>query len=246
MQKTHTAITGKASSLQKYQKVITGTTGIGQLLFFECCAWLTYVPGAVGLFLRQIFWKRLFARCGRGVMFGTGVILRHPGRICLGNGVVISDGCILDGRHGESYDAIIVGDNAMLSNNVMLSCKNGSIRIGANVGINAQTIVQSTSGCEVTLGDDCVIGQGCLIVGGGSYELGQTEGLIREQPMVQDGGVVIDQNVWIGAKVTILGGVTVGTGAVVAAGAVVVKPIPAWSIQAGVPAAAMKSRRAAE
>ena len=31
-----------------------------------------------------------------------------------------------------------------------------------------------------------------------------------------------------------------------AAGAVVVKPIPAWSIQAGVPAAAIKSRRAAE
>ena len=32
-------------------------------------------------FLRGLFWKRLFAHCGPGVLFGNRIILRHPGRI---------------------------------------------------------------------------------------------------------------------------------------------------------------------
>lgn len=246
MQKTHTAITGKASALKKYQQVIIGKEGLWSLLYFECCAWLTFIPGALGLVLRSIFWKRLFARCGRGVMFGTGVILRHPCRIQLGDGVVISDGCILDGRHSQRSDAIVLGDDAMLSNDVMLSCKDGAIDVGTHVGINARTIIQSTSGCEVRIGNDCIIGQSCLIIGGGSYSLDETDdGLIREQPMVQDGGVELASNVWIGANVTILGGVKIETGAVVGAGAVVTKTVPAYAVSMGVPAAVLKTRNAA-
>ena len=78
-----------------------------------------------------------------GVVFGVNVVLRQPGRIRLGARVVVSDGCILDGRSDERAESIVVGDDAMLSNDVMLSCKNGSIRLGEHVGVNARTIIQS-------------------------------------------------------------------------------------------------------
>ena len=136
------------------------------------------LAGALGLLLRKLFWPRLFAACGRGVVFGASVVLRQPGRIRLGERVVVSDGCILDGRSDERAESIVVGDDAMLSNDVMLSCKNGSIRLGEHVGVNARTIIQSTSGCPVDIGRDCIIGQSCLIIGGGSYDLDDPDAFV--------------------------------------------------------------------
>lgn len=243
MKKTHASITGGSNPLARYQEVIVGSTSLGRLLYFEWCAWLAWIPGALGLLLRKVFWKRLFASCGDGVMFGAGVVLRHPGRIRLGDRVVISDGCILDGRSSDRLDAIIIGNNAILSNDVMLSCKNGQIRLGDQVGINARTIIQSTNDCPVVIGQDCIIGQSCLIIGGGSYDIGDPEVVIREQPIRPDGGVVLEENVWLGGKVTVLGGATVGRGSVLAAGSVVTRPIPAFSIAMGVPARVTRSRR---
>jgi galactoside O-acetyltransferase len=83
MEETHAAVTGSGSALQKYQEVIVGSRSLRALLFFEFCAWLGPVPGAVGMLLRKVFWPRLFASCGRGCMFGAGIILRHPRRIHL-------------------------------------------------------------------------------------------------------------------------------------------------------------------
>ena len=89
MKKTHASITGGSNPLARYQEVIVGSTSLGRLLYFEWCAWLAWIPGALGLLLRKVFWKRLFASCGEGVMFGAGVVLRHPGRIRLEVGAVI-------------------------------------------------------------------------------------------------------------------------------------------------------------
>lgn len=242
MEKTHAQITGSSSALRRYQEVIVGSTSLVRLLYFEWCAWLAPLPGALGLALRKVFWPRLFAACGRGVMFGAGIVLRHPGSIRLGASVIVSDGCILDGRGEGGGETIVLGDSVMLSNNVMLSCKNGSIAVGNNVGINAQTVIQSTSNCPVVIGDDCIIGQNCLVIGGGSYDLTDPEALIRTQPIVADGGVELEGNVWLGGKVTVLGGVRVGRGAVVAAGAVVTRPLPPFSISRGVPATVASMR----
>ncbi len=243
MQKTHRAVTGEKSALRRYQEVIVGSLSFFDFIYFEWCCLLSIIPGATGLWLRKIFWPRLFAGCGQHVVFGHGVVLRQPGRICLGDSVVISEQCILDGRGNFEEFSIYIGDNVMLSNNVMLSCKNGSIAIGHDVGINAQTIIQSTHSCRVKIGDDVVIGQACFIVGGGNYSLGPLDTLTREQPIADDGGVTIGHNVWLGGNVTVLGGADIGQGAVVAAGAVVTGELPEYSISAGVPARMMKSRK---
>ncbi len=243
MKKTHQAITGKGSPLGKYQDVMLGNRSLFSLLYYELCMLLAPIPGAPGMVLRKIFWPRLFAECGKGCMFASGIVLRQPGRIRLGRAVIISEGCVLDGRHGSATVSISLGDNVILSNTVMLSCKNGTIEIGANCGLNAQTIVQSTNNCPVTIGQDCVIGQRCLIIGGGNYNLDRRDIPVREQGIQADGGVQIGEDVWLGGNVSVLGGVRMGRGSVAGAGAVLTRSVADYTVSMGVPAQVVKTRK---
>ncbi|MDD3813788.1 MAG: acyltransferase [Desulfocapsaceae bacterium] len=242
LKKTHKAITGKGSALTKYQDVIIGNRSLLFLFYFELCAWIGVIPGALGMLLRQIFWPRLFGSCGKKTAFAKGVVLRHPKRIHLGDSVVISEGCILDGRNDETDKAIVLGNDVILSNNVMLSCKNGSIAIGDSTGINAGTIIQSTNHCPVCIGADVIIGQMSFVIGGGNYNIDRLDIPIRLQGIKNDGGVKIDNNVWLGAHVTVLGGVQVGTGSIMAASAVLTRSIPPNSIAKGIPAVVTDTR----
>lgn len=241
MEKTHEAVTGGGSALRKYQDVMVGSRSFIYFLYFEWCALLGPVPGVMGMVLRKIFWPKLFGSCGKGCLFSSGIILRHPRRIHLASSVVIAERCVLDGR-GLREQTISIGDEAMLSNDVVLSCKKGKIDIGANVGINSQAIIQSTNDCEVIIGDDCIIGQRCLLIGGGSYRTDQPDVLIRKRGIRSDGGLVLEDNVWLGANVSVLGGVRMGSGSIAAAGAVVTKPVPGNSVCMGVPAKVVEKR----
>lgn len=234
--KTHETVTGRGSALARYREVIVGSDSWWDFIYFEWCMLLAPIPGALGILLRKVFWPALFGTCSKGVLFGVNIVLRHPGRIHLGRSVVLSEGCILDARNSREDKAITLGDDVILSSNVMLSCKDGAIGIGSRTGINAQTIIQSTNSCPVNLGRDVVIGQRCLIIGGGNYNIDRIDVPIRTQGIQNDGGVTIQDDVWLGGGVTVLGGVTVEGGSVVGAGAVVTKSIPARSIAKGVPA----------
>jgi acetyltransferase-like isoleucine patch superfamily enzyme len=240
--KTHAAVTAGGSALSRYQNVVIGRSGLLKTVYFELCAWLSIVPGALGLWLRKMLWRRLFGSCGSGAVFGANVTLRHPHRIHLGDRVVISEGVILDARNDGSDEVIRLGDDVMLANNTMISCKQGTVRIGRNVGLGAQTIVQSTNDCPVSIGDDSIVGPRCYIVGGGSYNIDRADVPIREQGIIPDGGCVLENDVWLGAAVNVLGGVTVKCGAVVAAGAVVNRDLESYSVNAGVPARKIKMR----
>lgn len=242
LKKTHAAVTSGGSALSRYQDVVIGRKGLGATLYFELCTWLTFVPGALGLWLRKVLWRRLFGTCGSGVVFGANVTLRHPHRIHLGDRVVVSEGVILDARNDNSEQVIRLGDDVMLANYTVVSCKSGTIDIGARVGIGAGTIIQSTYDCPVAIGEDTIIGPRCYIVGGGSYRVDRTDVPIRQQGIVADGGCTIENNVWLGAAVNVLGGVTVGSGGVAAAGAVVTRDVPADTICAGVPAKPVRKR----
>lgn len=243
MEKTHAAVTGKGSALSKYRDVVVGKSSWWAFVYFEWCVLLAPVPGALGIVLRKIFWPSLLGTCGQGVLFGVNIVLRHPGRIHLGSSVVLSEGCILDARSPGEERAIVLEDDVILSSNVMLSCKDGSITIGRNCGVNAQTIIQSTSQCPVTIGADAVIGQRCFIIGGGNYNTDNLDIPIRLQGIVDDGGVTIHEDVWLGGNVTVLGGTIIERGVVIGAGAVVTKKIAAYSICKGVPAVVTGQRK---
>jgi acetyltransferase-like isoleucine patch superfamily enzyme len=195
------------------------------------------------MLLRQIFWPKLFGSCGRKPAFARGIVLRHPGKMHLGDSVIISENCILDARNEQSDRVIVLEDDVILSNNVVLSCKNGTIFLGKGTGINSSAIIQSTNACPVTIAVDGIIGQMSFVVGGGSYNTDRFDIPIREQGIRDDGGVTIRENVWLGANVTVLGGVTIDEGAVVAAGAVVSKSLPSCSIAKGVPAKVCANRK---
>ena len=242
MEKTHKAVTGKGSPLTKYRRLIIGSDSFATFLYYEFCQLFVFFPGALGMVLRKLFWPRMFNRCGRGTVFGFGAVVRQPKKIALGESVVISEYCILDGRSEKDVLSLEVGDRSILSNNVMLSCKNGSITVGKDVGLNAQTIIQSTTGNAVTIGDNCVIGQRCLVIGGGNYDISNRNDLIRTSPIVDDGGVTVENNVWLGANVSVLGGVTVGQGSVAGTGAVVSRSVPPFSVCLGVPAKVVRER----
>lgn len=240
--KTQAAVTEGGSALSRYQKVVVGRSGWLSLLYFEICMQFSYAPGALGLFLRRLFWRRLFRRCGRGVVFGAGTLLRHPNRIELGDRVVVSEGCVLDARSDDVDCAIAIGDDTILGNGVTLSCKTGTIRLGARGGLGTQTVVHAVAGCAVELGDDMIVGPSCYIAGGGNYEVDRLDLPMSQQGLREDEGVTLAGDNWLGARVVVLPGANMGAGAVAAAGAVVNRPVPERAIVAGVPAKVVRMR----
>lgn len=241
-EKTQRSITGGGSALERYQRVIVGRRGILPTIYFELCTWMSPIPGALGLALRKIFWPRLFGSCGRGVQFGQGLLLRHPHRVHLGDRVVLSEGAVIDARNGTTERVLVIGDDVMIANYVVISCKGGTLTIGARTGIGVHTVIQSTNDCPVSIGEDVIIGPRCYIVGGGNYDIDTGDGPISRRGIVRDSGVRIDDDVWLGAGVTVLSGIEIGSGAVMAAGAVAAKSAAARTVSAGVPAKVLRMR----
>lgn len=235
-------MTGKGSALSRYLNVVVGSGSLLFMIYYEFCMMLGPIPGALGLFMRKLFWPRLFRRCGTGAVFATNVVVRHPQRICIGKRVVISEGCILDARNNSEEEVINLGNDVILSNHVMISCKNGAVKIGDHTGISAQTVIHSTQGNPVNIGSDVIIGPHCYVVGGGNYNTDNLNIPIWKQGIKFDGGVVLENNVWLGAGVTVLGGVRMATGSIAAAGAVINSEMPTNSICGGLPAKILKYR----
>ncbi len=241
--KTQAAVTGGGSALARYQDVIIGRRSLWALIYMEICLWLGVIPGALGLFLRKIFWPRLFGACGAGTTFGRGVKVRHPHRIRLGDRVVVSDHCILDARNAAAECVLEVGNDVILADNVMLSCKNGTMRIGNNVGFGTQTIVHAVNGCHAELGDDLIIGPACYIAAGGNYDIDQTKHAMAKYGLRhEDSGVTLEGDNWLGTKVSVLPGVKMGQGSVAAAGAVVTHNVEPMTVVGGVPARLIRHR----
>lgn len=222
------------SALRKYQSFFVGHSGFGKLIGYELTMMLTAgMRGALGYQLRKTFFPRLFAAVGRGVVFGRALILRCPGRISLGDAVLIDDNCTLDARGDGEAASIHIGSRSLIARDTILVVKDGHIRIGENCSIGSQCFLGSVSGIE--MGDHVLIAGQCFI-GGGRYHTKLGAGPMVEQGLVTKGPVIIGNDVWIGAKVAVLDGVRIGDGAVIGAGAVVTGDVPENAIYGGVPA----------
>ena len=240
--KTHAAITGKGSAFARYQDTVIGNRSLASLLYFEFCSWMSILPGAFGLALRQFFWPRLFGSCGRKVYFGRNVSLMHPKRIHIGESTVISDGCVLDARNPTAERVLQIGSNVMLSHGVVISCKNGSVSIGSDCGFGPYSVIQSAHGNAVSIGNDVIAGSYCFITGSGNYNTDRTDIPISKQGTLATDGTHLGDGVWLGAKASAVGGVTIGKDSIVGTGAVVTKSVPALSVCVGVPAKVIRTR----
>jgi len=227
------------SRRERYADLVVGRDGWGPLLAYEFVILVaSWVPGALGLFLRSKLYPLILGRVGRNVAFGANVVLRHPHKIQIGSNVVIDDNCCLDAK-GSTNRGITIGDGVFLGRNTILSCKNGNIDLGeeANIGFN----VEIFSAADVRVGARTLIAAYTYLVGG-DHLYDRTD-----VPVLQQGrtarGIDVGDNVWLGAHVVVTDGARIGRDAVIGAGAVVIGEVPEFNIAAGVPARIVRDRR---
>ena len=220
------------SAREKYSALVVGRPGWGALLKHELIVLCSqHVPGALGLALRRALYPSLLGHCGRNVVFGQNVVLRHPHRIRIDDDVVVDDNCLLDAK-GETNRGIEIGTGVFIGRNTILSCKDGDIEIadGANIGFNCEVF----SASRVTIGRESLIAAYCYLIGG-DHELGGSSDSVLGQGR-RSAGITVGEGAWLGAGAKVLDGVSVGARAVVGAGAVVREDVPAGATAVGVPA----------
>jgi len=225
------------SAVTKYARLVVGRPGLAALIKYEAVVLLSQsVPGALGLALRKALYPVVLGACGRNVIFGQNVALRHPHKIRLGDNVVVDDNCLLDAK-GDTNRGITIGSGVFIGRSTILSCKNGEIDIGddANIGFNCEVFSAST----VTIGSGTLLAAYSYLIGG-DHDKSDMLTPLREQRRVSV-GVHVGRDAWIGAGVRVLDGVSIGDRAVIGANAVVREPVPANAVAVGVPARIVSS-----
>ena len=229
----------ETSLLKKYQEKVLGSDRFLPFLEYELATFLFgNLSGSLGYLLRKWSYHRLFKSVGRGVIFGKGVVLRHPRRITLGNRVAIDDYGLLDAS-GAGDEGVIVGDDVIISRNCVVQGKTGPVVIGDKTDIGCNSFIGSIKG--IFIGHSVLIAGNCYI-GGGRYISDRLDIPMMEQGLYSKGPVVIGDDVWLGAGAIVLDGVRIGKGCIIGAGAVVTKDLPDYAIAIGVPAKVTKMR----
>ena len=226
------------SAREKYASLVIGKTDFGSLLKYELIVTLTQgCPGALGLALRKALYPSLLGSCGRNVVFGQNVVLRHPHKIHVGDDVVIDDNCLIDAK-GESNAGIRIGSGVFIGRNSILSCKNGDIELasGANIGFNCEIF----SASRVRIGANVLMAAYSYVIGG-DHDFSDPSRPVVEQTR-RSAGVMIGDGAWIGAGAKILDGVNVGEGAIIGAAAVVREDVAARAVAVGIPARVVSTR----
>ena len=152
------------SARQKYAALVVGQPGLGALLKYELVVMLSQaLPRSDRARAAKGVVPLLLGSCGRNVVFGQNVVLRHPHKIHIGSNVVIDDNCLLDAK-GESNRGIRIGSGVFIGRNSILSCKNGDIELGdgANIGFNCEVF----SASRVTIGASVLMAAYSYIIGG--------------------------------------------------------------------------------
>jgi len=229
----------KKSTLQKYMDIVVGQRGLANLMKYELimlfCSW---VPGALGLVLRQKLYPLMLGSMGRGVAIGANVMIRHPKKIHIGDNVVIDDNCVLDAK-GETNKGIEIHNGVFVGRGTILTCHNGDIILEDNVNIGFNCVVSSLS--RIIIKKNHLMAAFCYLVGG-DHDSDRTDIPVLEQGRSSK-GITIEEGVWLGASVSVLDGVAIGRDSIIGAHAVVNKNVPDFAISAGVPAKFLWDRR---
>jgi acetyltransferase-like isoleucine patch superfamily enzyme len=229
----------KKSELQRYREIFVGKPGFFNLVKYESIITLfSWVPGALGILLRGMFYPMIMGSMGRGVAFGANVAIRHPNKIRIGNNVVIDDNCVLDAK-GESNNGIDIHNGVFVGKNTILTCHNGDIILEDNVNIGFNCVVSSLS--RIIIKKNHLMAAFCYLVGG-DHDSDRTDIPVLFQGRSSK-GITIDENVWLGAGVAVLDGVTIGRDSIIGAGAVVNKDVTEFAVAAGLPAKHKWDRR---
>lgn len=229
------------SAFRKYSDLFIGRKGFFSFVKYEVIMLLfSWIPGALGFFLRRVFYPLLLKKTGRGVAFGRNLTLRHPHKIVVGDHSSIDDYAVLDAK-GEGNRGITIGQNVIIGRNTILSCKGGDITLADYANISANCSLLSET--RIAVGKYCFLAGHCYLVAGGNHSFDRTDIPIMFQPSQTRGGIEIGEDCWLGASVTVLDGVDLGKGCVIGAGSVVIESIPEYAVAVGNPARKIKDRK---
>jgi acetyltransferase-like isoleucine patch superfamily enzyme len=206
----------RTSAREKYAALVVGRPGLAALIKHELITLASQsMPGALGLLLRQILYPTLLGACGRNVVFGQNVVLRHPHKIRIGNDVLIDDNCLIDAK-GESNRGITIGNGVFIGRNTILSCKNGDIDLEdrANIGSIRRFSPQL---CILA-----AIRSLRLVTTSSAISFSGRRGRFSHKPGARPLSRLL--GAWPAPARKLLDGVSIGDGAVVGAGAVVRRP----------------------
>jgi acetyltransferase-like isoleucine patch superfamily enzyme len=230
----------ETSSRRKYQNLIIGDYNLLNLFKYELLTLsLSNIPGALGILLRQKFYKYLFKKLGKGVLIGSGVSLRQPSKISIGRGCLIDDLVRLSARGGHTA-GIYLKENVFIGRGSILNVRDGQITINSNSDISSFCRIATDRG-KIQIGEYVLIAAYCYI-GGGNHKTGRRDIPMLLQGFESKGGVTIGDDVWIGSHTVVSDGVTIGKGAIIGAHSFVNKDIPEYSIAFGSPARVYKER----
>jgi len=225
----------RKSAFRTYRDIYYGDSSLGYVIKAELITTITCgLSGALGLFLRQKLYPCLFKQCGRKVVFGKNMTLRHAHKIKLGNNVVLDDQTVVDAK-GESNEGITIGDDVYVGRNTIIYCKNGNITLENQVNISSNCQLFSSN--ELRVGAQTVIAAFTYLLSGGQYDIcDRATPFAQQSGMITRGPTIIGPNCWLGAGVVVVDGVQIGTHCVIGAGAVVTKDVPDDHVALGVPA----------
>lgn len=170
-------------------------------------ALFAWIPTPLGMALRLLTWRWLFARCGT-VRFGTGLSLSGCRNMSLAHGVRLGRGCFVSAENGQ----LDLARQVALSPCVHLGADGGSITIGAQTAIGPGSVIRAAN-----------------------HRFSSLETPIMQQGHTP-GTIIIEEDVWLGANCVVTPDVRIGRGAIVGAGAVVTHDVPPYAIVGGVPA----------
>jgi acetyltransferase-like isoleucine patch superfamily enzyme len=123
-------------------------------------------------FIRNLFFRVLFKRIGRGCLIDYDVYVRYPFKVSIGNGTAINRGCRLYSSFMVKEAEIIIGNNVALAPHVTffsaghdyrtidLKDTAATIRIGDNAWIGGGSFILQ----GVTVGEGAIIGAGSIVV----------------------------------------------------------------------------------
>lgn len=235
----HEAGKGGKSRLRQYQDLIIGNRSMWFLAKYEIITLLfSRMPGALGIFLRKIFYPMIMGEVGKGVVFGADVWLRHPMKIQIGDGTIVDDGALLDAKGSENR-GIRIGRNCYIGRGSVLSCKEGDITLEDYANISTWCNISSNS--SIVIGKKTLLGPYTSIFAT-MHNFDDPGKDILDQGWSSE-GVRVGRNCWLGARVSVLDGVEIGDNTIVGTGAVVTKSLPGNVIAMGTPAEPKKERK---
>ena len=158
--------------------------------------------------------------------------------LTLGERVFIDERAVLFQR--ETGGPIRIGNDVCIYRDTIIETgAGGSLVIGNETSIHPRCQINAYVS-SVEIGNDVMIAPSCAIY---PYDHGiAPDRPISEQSLESKGAIVIGDGAWLGYGVIVLGGVRIGKGAVIAAGAVVTADVPDGAIAAGMPARVIKMR----